>query len=131
MKIDGSGQNHPRPAVSTGWKQRDPLLALLAVNAAWGGLLGIGFVVGAIALDLGHLRQLLTLSIDGAIALGLLTIGSVVTFASVVMGGAVMMISRDGDGPTSGKRKLARLVPVLATVSAKRRGRSGQAPLND
>ena len=125
MTVDDSGHDH---TALVGRKRPDPLLALLAGNALWGGVLGIGFVVGAVALDLGHLRQLLTFSADGAIALGLLTIGSVITFASVVMGGAVMMISRDEHGPTSGQRALARLVPVRVMVAAKRRGRSGHSP---
>ena len=124
MKLDysmnpgDSGQNESPPALR---KRRDPLLGLLAVNALWGGALGIGFVAGAVALDLGHLRQLLTFTPDGAVALGLLTIGSIATFASVAMGSAVMMISRDGDRPTRGRPLPVRLVPVPATVGAKHR----------
>lgn len=112
--------NPSRPA-----KRRDPLLAMLAVNALWGGMLGVAFVGGVIALDLGHLRKLLTFSTDGLIALGLLTIGSIVTFASVVMGGAVMMMGRkDEKGPRGGKRALRHLVPVRVSVAARRGGRS-------
>lgn len=110
----------PRPA-----KRRNPLLAMLAANALWGGVLGVGFVVGVIALDLGHLRKLLTFTPDGMIALGLLTIGSIVTFASVVMGGAVMMLERkDDNGPRGGKRSVRHLVPVRVTVAARPGARS-------
>lgn len=125
MKVDcsmspgDSGQNESPPALR---KRRNPLLALLAVNALWGGALGIGFVAGAIALDLGHLRQLLTFTPDGALALALLTIGSIATFASVVMGSAVMMISSDDDRSTRGRPQPTRLVPVPATARAKHRG---------
>lgn len=104
--------------------RRNPLLSMLAVNALWGGVLGVAFVVGVIALDLGHLRKLLTFSPDGVIALGLLIIGSIVTFASVVMGGAVMMMGRRDDrGPRGGKRERLLLIPVRVTAPA-RRGRS-------
>lgn len=110
----------PQPA-----RHRNPLLAMLAANALWGGALGVAFVVGVIALDLGHLRKLLTFTPDGMIALGLLTIGSIVTFASVVMGGAVMMMARKDDkGPRGGRRALRHLVPVRVMAAARRGGRS-------
>lgn len=106
-------------------KRRNPLLAMLAANALWGGALGVAFVIGVIALDLGHLRKLLTFTPDGMIALGLLTIGSIATFASVVMGGAVMMMARENDkGPRGGRRVLRHLVPARVTVAARRSGRS-------
>lgn len=102
--------------------RRNPLLSMLAVNGLWGGALGIAFVAGVIALDLGHLQKLLTLSTDGLIALGLLTIGSVVTFASVVMGGAVMMMGRGRNGgPRDGRREPVHLVPVRVTAPARRK----------
>ena len=125
MTVDDSGRDH---AASVGRKWPDPLLALLAGNALWGGVLGVGFVAGALVLDLGHLRHLLTFSADGALALGLLTLGSIITFASVAMGGAVMMIRRDKEGPAAGRRALVRLVPVRVMVAARRRGRSGHTP---
>lgn len=118
MVPDKSGLSQPA-------RRRNPLLAMLAANALWGGVLGVGFVVGVIALDLGHLRKLLTFTPDGMIALGLLTIGSIVTFASVVMGGAVMMMERKDDKELrGGKRALRRLVPVRVTVAARHGGRS-------
>lgn len=120
-------------------RRRDPLLAMLATNALWGAGLGILFVVGVIALDLGHLRQLLTFSADGALALALLSVGSIVTFASVAMGSAVMMLGKKSDAvPRSGLREMPHfeLVPVTVLakptgVMAKRTGRSAPRPLGD
>lgn len=107
-------------------RRASPLLAMLAVNALWGAGLGLLFVAGVLALDIGHLRKLLTLSADGAIALALLSVGSMVTFASVVTGGAVMMLGKSRDsGPRSGKRELAALTPALSRVPARRSRRQG------
>lgn len=118
MTLGHSGVSQDRKARS------EPLLAFLVVNGVWGGLLGLAFAAGAVALNLGHLRDLITFSADGAIAMGLLTLGCVVTFASVVMGGAVMLIDRDDRKPASGHKVLSELVPVRVAVKARMRTHS-------
>ncbi|OYU48218.1 MAG: hypothetical protein CFE31_11190 [Rhizobiales bacterium PAR1] len=112
-------------SVSQGRKPRsEPLLVFLVVNGVWGGLLGLAFAAGAVALNLGHLRELITFSADGAIAMGLLTLGCVVTFASVVMGGAVMLLDREDQKPASGHKVLRELIPVRVAVKARVRSHS-------
>ena len=111
--------------VSQGGKARkEPLLAFLVVNGVWGGLLGLAFAASAVALNLGHLRDLITISTDGAIALGMLTVGCVVTFASVVMGGAVMLLDREDQKPATGHKVLRELIPIRVAVKARVRSHS-------
>ncbi|MFN3483818.1 hypothetical protein [Rhabdaerophilum calidifontis] len=105
---------------SPGARRRDPLFALLLGNALWGGALGLAFVAGVLALDLGHLRRLIGFDAEGLLALALLAGGSIVTFASVAMGGAIMMIE-PRDPPAAGRRRLTQLVP--APLGAVRRAR--------
>lgn len=96
----------PEPAAPIARRRRDPLFTLLFANAVWGAGLGVLFVVAAIALDVGHLRTLIGLNADGLVALVLLSGGSIVTFASVAMGGAIMLIDREEEG-SGGKRREA------------------------
>lgn len=105
-------------------RRRDPLLAMLLGNLIWGVGLGVVFAGGVYALNLGHIRTLVNNAPDGLLAMALLTMGSVVTFASVVMGGAVMMLPREEDKtPKGGKGVLLRvLVPLRVKVPAKAQG---------
>lgn len=100
-------------------KPRDPLFTLLAINGAAGALLGVLFVVGAIWLDIGHLRRLVGFNSDGLIAVGLLTAGSIITFGSVVMGGAIMMLGRKERDPDEDRGR-GEAIPALAAVPARR-----------
>ncbi|WP_284178468.1 hypothetical protein [Rhabdaerophilum sp. SD176] len=85
------------------------LFRLLIVNGLVGALLGIAFVIGILALDVAQIRTMLAASGEWLVPMGLLTMGSVVTFASVAMGGAIMLMPRDDDGDRPGRR----LPPVL------------------
>jgi hypothetical protein len=71
---------------------RQPLIRLLGVNL----IAGIGAAVlmlgGLLALNPGNLRALMIADRTGPVALGLLLFGLVVTFGSVAMGTAVMML---------------------------------------
>ena len=73
---------------------RSPLIRLLAVNLT----LGIGIAAlmlgGLMALNPGNLRGLIVADRNGATALILLGFGLVVTFGSVAMGTAIMMLGR-------------------------------------
>jgi hypothetical protein len=77
---------------------RLPLLRLLAINLA----IGIGAAVLMLAGLLALSPQLRALVAHDATAFGLLLFGFVVTFGSVAMGSAVMMLGRklheDGGG---------------------------------
>ena len=96
------------------------LLRFLLVNGLCGALLGLVFAGGVIALNLGHLRDLITFSQDGMLAVLLLSVGSIITFASVVMGGAVMLMDKDEDDRSTGKRIHVALVPAPVTVAARK-----------
>jgi hypothetical protein len=85
-----TGRSLPKP---------DPLFALLRFNGLAGGGLGLAFVALVLLLDLGHVRSLAFASPDGALAVLLLAVGSVITFASVAMGGALMLMDAPADKP--------------------------------
>lgn len=102
-------------------RKPEALFRLLAINGAAGAALGVLFVLGVLALDVASIRTLLIATGDWVIALSLLTMGSVVTFASVAMGGAIMMIPRDENGPGRGQRqRIGDLVPLRAVAGARR-----------
>jgi hypothetical protein len=71
-----------------------PLLRLLGINCAAGvavALLGVG---GLLALN-AHLRDLILNDHSPAVALTLLTGGFIVTFASAMIGTAIMRLDQD------------------------------------
>jgi hypothetical protein len=83
---------------------KNPLFRLLLINGLAGAGLGIVFVAGVLSLDLASLRTLLVQTGEWAVGLSLLVIGSVSTFASVAMGGAIMLVRSDRPKtPPSGK----------------------------
>ncbi|MFG1477347.1 hypothetical protein V5F53_01625 [Xanthobacter sp. V4C-4] len=95
------------------------LVRFLVVHAAVGVSLAVLFVGALVAFDVASLGTLLRTSQDGALALVLLTFGLGVTFGSVQMGFAVMLMS-DGEEPPRGRRVLTRLVPRTVKVVAGR-----------
>lgn len=74
---------------------RMPLFRLLGVNLAIGIAVALLAVGGLLALDPHGLRRLIFADQSPAIVLVLLSGGFIVTFASVVMGAAIMGIGRD------------------------------------
>jgi hypothetical protein len=86
---------------------RLPLIRLLAINLAGGFAAALLMLGGLLVLDPGDLRELIFADRMGATALGLLLFGLTVTFGSVAMGSAVMMLGteRKKDGGGGGKRK--------------------------
>lgn len=88
---------------------RQPLLRLLAINLAGGFAAALLMLGGLLALDPGGLRELILADRMGATALGLLLFGLTVTFGSVAMGSAVMMLgSERQEGGGSGRRQPVR-----------------------
>jgi hypothetical protein len=71
---------------------RQPLIRLLAINLAAGFAAALLMLGGLLALNPGNLRGLILADRMGATALGLLLF--TVTFGSVAMGSAVMMLGR-------------------------------------
>lgn len=70
-----------------------PLLRLLAVNGAFGFVLGAGLAVLLIVLNVARIGDLLSAS-EGVAGHVLLIAGFGLTFASLAMGSAIMMIGR-------------------------------------
>ena len=74
---------------------RQPLLRLLAINLAGGFSAALLMLGGLMLIDPGHLRELIFADRMSYAALGLLLFGLVVTFGSVAMGSAVMMLGKE------------------------------------
>jgi hypothetical protein len=91
--------------------QDHQILRLLAVNATVGAALGLGFVAALLALDLHGIGRLIRGSEDPIAALVLLTGGFVVTFASVVAGGAIMLLPSEHSGTGRGTPRQAAATP--------------------
>lgn len=99
-----------------------PVLVRFLVRHA---LIGIGlavvFVGTLTAFDVFHLRSLFLGSADGILALVVLTLGVGVTFGSVQMGFAVMLMDDDDEPPHGGKRQpVKRLTPIPVRVRSHR-----------
>ncbi|MDQ0503718.1 hypothetical protein [Xanthobacter agilis] len=95
------------------------LVRFLVTHAVIGVSLAVVLVGAMVAFDVAGIGTLTTTSEDGLLALVLLTFGLGVTFGSVQMGFAVMLMS-EGEEPPRGRRVLTRLVPRYAKVSASR-----------
>lgn len=94
---------------------RLPLIRLLALNFAIGVAVAGVMLGGLLALNPGNLRGLLLADSSGAAAFVLLAFGLVVTFASAVMGSAIMALGCQAS-PMDGGGKLE---PVKARVPAR------------
>jgi hypothetical protein len=81
-----------------------PLLRLLAINCVAGIVVAMIALGGLLAIT-PQLRMLIFSDHSPAVPLALLGVGFIVTFASVVMGTAIMRIGRDLDRPGGGGRR--------------------------
>jgi succinate dehydrogenase hydrophobic anchor subunit len=75
------------------------LLRFLAVNAVMGVALGLILLGMLLVTDTANLRTLIWTSSNPAVALLLLAMGLCVTFGSVFIGSAVMLMPYDGKLP--------------------------------
>lgn len=75
----------------------NPLLSLLALNLAGGAAVAALAVAGLYSFDLFGLRELTLLDQSPVLAIAILAFGFLVTFGSVAMGAAVMMLGEDGE----------------------------------
>jgi hypothetical protein len=94
---------------------------LMLINGLAGAGLGLAFTAGVLALDLAGLRSLLSNTRDWFVPVGMLAVGSVITFASVAMGGAIMLLARP---ETGGRGRPPRLPLVPAMLPLVRRPKS-------
>jgi hypothetical protein len=111
-------------------KTPDPIFALLRLHGLWGAALGAAFVAGVLALDIGSVRALISTSPDGPMALGLLLGFSILTFGSVVMGSAIMMIGSDDEKPRKAPPglRLIQAAPGLRAAPAMVKAASAKKP---
>lgn len=103
------------------------LVRFLARHAAIGIGVATVFVGLLVAFDVARLGTLLFTSEDGLLAIIVLTLALGVTFGSVQMGFAVMLMSDTDDIGGGRKARLTRLVPRFARATASRR-RSASLP---
>ncbi|MGU3496697.1 hypothetical protein ACLBXM_21865 [Xanthobacteraceae bacterium A53D] len=95
------------------------LVRFLMRHAAIGfGIAGL-FVAVLLALDIYGLRTLMAASSDGWLAAGILTFAMGLTFSSVQMGAAIMLLAQREDRPTGGKRMRLHARPVPVPVEAR------------
>jgi hypothetical protein len=103
---------------------RDPLHRLLAVNGISGAVLAAAFVVALFWLNIAGLGALLGNDREPALVVAVVLFGFVITFASVMMGTAIMMQSGkddSGDDDGHGTKLDPALVPVRAHRNRARR----------
>lgn len=98
------------------------LVRFLIRHALIGSVIAIAFVSAVLVFDIGDLRTLATRSSSGPLALVALTFACSLTFASVQMGFAIMLLAK---APESGGGKRGRapceampLKPIRAPVRA-------------
>lgn len=103
-----------RRSPNSPWR-RNPALRLVLKHAGLGALLGLAFAAALILVDAHGLGSLITSSDSGVVAFALLAGGFMVTFGSLVAGGAVMLIGgEDDDRPDRGLGAVLVPVPVRA-----------------
>lgn len=96
----------------------NPVLSLVLFNALGGAIVALAIVGAFLALDIGRLGTLIGGTESPAVAVALLSVGFVITFASAAIGSAIMRLGqidgRDRRGGGVG-------VPVPIRVRAVRR----------
>jgi hypothetical protein len=96
---------------------RQPLFRLLAINLAIGVMIATLLLGGLLAINPGHLRDLIFADDSPGTALGLLLFGFVVTFGSAAMGSAIMAMGTDlRGGGKGGKRETIDLIPGVELI---------------
>jgi hypothetical protein len=100
---------------------QNPLFRLLLVHGAAGAILGILFVVGILILDVAGIYSLLSRTGEWVVGLSMLMIGSITTFGSVSMGGAIMLLPKDEKPREPPERGLGQPVLAMSAVQVKSR----------
>jgi hypothetical protein len=103
----------------------NPVLKLVLGHAALGAGFGLAFACALVIVDAHHIGTLIRESDSGLTAFLLLAGGFMVTFGSMVAGGALMLIDH-GSGPGGGHRfkgPRRALVPVPVRVRRTNRPR--------
>lgn len=106
---------------------QNPLLRLLAWNWLSGAATAMILLVGILATNAMHLRDLILESDNPAVPILMLMMGFLVTFTSVAMATAVMGLGRTDDDLKGGRRERVEAAAdddgALIAVPIDRRGR--------
>jgi len=86
-----------------------PLVRFLLVHAAIGFAIAFVFVGGFLLMDIGGMRTLMLASDIGLVAMALFTFMTGLTFSSVQMGVAVMLLGEPEDNQPPSSRWLRRI----------------------
>ena len=89
------------------------LVRFLLRHALIGFVLAMVFVGALLAFDVARLGTLVWASPSGGLAVAALTFALGLTFGSVQMGVAVMLLGEDNDRPTRGGGRRATLAPAV------------------
>jgi hypothetical protein len=106
----------------------DRLPRFLARHALIGFGIALAFVGALLAFDIGGFRSLAAASPSGWLAAIMLAFSTGVTFASLQMGFAIMLLGRDSDDGGGHRRTVPRAFrlrhsAIPASIAATRRGR--------
>ncbi len=116
--VDGGNMTQemtrPSPGSYAG-RPPNPLLRLLGLNLAIGAAVAALAVAGIFSFNLFGMRELAMLDQSPALAIAILAFGFVVTFGSVTMGAAVMMLGEGTQGDCNGKPLRARVPAATST----------------
>lgn len=101
-----------------------PLVKVYIRQCVFGLALSVVFVAGLIALDVAHLRHLVTSSDVGILAVCLLVLFNGIVFAGVQFAIAIMGMQERPEPPSGGRRQTGAnprlaLVPVAAPAEGK------------
>lgn len=102
------------------------LVRFLLRHALVGLVLAVLFVGALLAFDIARLGSLIAASPTGMIAVLVLTVSVGITFASVQMGFAIMLLADREEDDSDGRRDpIARLLPARAPVALRHRPGDG------
>ncbi|MEM8663798.1 MAG: hypothetical protein AAGF49_06710 [Pseudomonadota bacterium] len=98
--------------------KKDELLPFLLKHALIGGAGACGAVALMLWADFANLRTLVVASDVGVLAVAVMTVFFVITFASVQMGFALMLAAEKDEGD-DGTARAPVIAPVLAAMAAR------------
>ena len=87
------------PRENQGRGRADPILTLMLVNGVGGAAVALALVGAMLALDIGRLGTLIATSDTPLLALTLLSLGFMITFAGMAIASAIMRIGAEDDLP--------------------------------
>ncbi|MCP8938605.1 hypothetical protein NK718_08780 [Alsobacter sp. SYSU M60028] len=106
-------------SLSAAWS-RNPALRLVVTQAGLGAALGFAFALSIVALDVHGVGRLMLRSDSGLVAFALMAGGFMVTFGSLVAGGAIMLVGARDDEGRPRRGRVVGLIPARVHARARR-----------